>query len=56
MRHVSRYRMRDFNDNKVQEIMDFDPVRRRRRAGSMLEFSVFLFAVAGYLLALAASN
>ena len=49
------YTMRDFNDRKVEQIMEFDPASGRRRQRSFLEFGVFLGAVLTYLGALALS-
>lgn len=51
----SPYLMRDFNDRKIDTIMAFNLAERRPRSRSVLEFSLFLGALAGYLSALALS-
>lgn len=53
MRKPSPYLMRDFNDRKIDDIMDFNLVDRRSRSRSILEFGLFVSALAGYLGALA---
>lgn len=54
MQH-SRYFMRDLNGHKVDGIMDFNVALRRSRSRSVLEISVFLVTLTGYLAALALS-
>jgi hypothetical protein len=49
------YTMRDFNDDKVRQIMDFNPASGRLRQRSILELSIFVGAVLAYLGALALS-
>ncbi|MCB1775220.1 MAG: hypothetical protein KDI88_16525 [Gammaproteobacteria bacterium] len=56
MRKPSPYLMRDLNGDKVQDIMNFNVALKRHRSRSVFEISIFLFAVAGYLLALAATT
>ena len=53
MRTPSPYLMRDFNDRKIDTIMDFNVVERRSRSRSIFEISLFLGALTGYLGALA---
>lgn len=53
MRKPSPYLMRDFNTGKIDTIMAFNVVERRARSRSILEISLFLGALAGYLSALA---
>ncbi|MGD1984530.1 MAG: hypothetical protein PVF93_11550 [Chromatiaceae bacterium] len=53
MHRPSPYLMRDFNGRKVDAIMAFNLVDRRARSRSILEFSLFVGALAGYLSALA---
>jgi hypothetical protein len=47
------YTMRDFNNDKVRQIMDFNPASGRHRQRSILEFGIFISAVLAYLGALA---
>jgi hypothetical protein len=51
----NRYFMRDLNHDKVANIMSFNVAARRDRPRAMLEISVFVAALAGYLCALAFS-
>jgi hypothetical protein len=53
MRKPSPYLMRDFNAPKIDAIMRMNLVDRRARSRSILEFSLFVGALAGYLTALA---
>lgn len=53
MKKPSPYLMRDFNDNKIDTIMAFNVAERKSRSRSILEISLFLGAVIGYLSALA---
>lgn len=46
------YLMRDFNNGKIDEIMSFNPASSHRRPRSILELSLFLAALVGYLLVL----
>lgn len=46
---TSRYVMRDFNDDKIDAIMQFDVSAGRGRSRSVLEFGVFMLALLGYL-------
>lgn len=56
MRKPSPYLMHDLNGDKVEDIMSFNVASKRDRSRSVFEISIFLFAVAGYLLALAVST
>jgi hypothetical protein len=56
VRKPSPYLMRDFNDDKIESIMAFNVADRRLRSRSILEISLFLGAVAGYLSALALAS
>jgi len=56
MRKPSPYLMHDLNGDKVDDIMNFNVALKQRRSRSVFEISVFLFAVAGYLLALAVTT
>jgi hypothetical protein len=49
------FAMRDFNGDKVEQIMDFNLASNRRRHRSLLEFGIFIGAVLAYLGALALS-
>lgn len=49
------YLMRDLNGRKIDAIMQFDVRRGRSRRRSIFEFSLFLGALVGYLLALTLS-
>ena len=51
----SPYFMRDLNGDKIDSIMDFNVALSRRRSRSILELSIFLLSVAGYIAALAFS-
>lgn len=51
----NRYLMRDFNDDKIDSIMRFNVAQRHSRSRSILEFSVFLVTLLGYLGMLALS-
>jgi hypothetical protein len=53
MRTPSPYLMRDFHHDKIDSIMAFNVAGQRLRPRAMLELSLFLGAVAGYLGALA---
>lgn len=55
MRKPSPYLMRDFTGGKIDTIMAFNVTERRHRSRSVLEFSLFLGALVGYLSALALS-
>jgi hypothetical protein len=56
MRKPGPYLMHDLNGDKVEDIMNFNVALKQRRSRSVFEISIFLFAVAGYLLALAVST
>ena len=48
----TRYHMRDLNRNKIDDIMQFDVARQRRRSRSLLEFGMFSILLIGYVTAL----
>jgi hypothetical protein len=47
------YLMRDFNNGKIDEIMSFNPASSHRRPRSILELTLFLAVLLGYLAVLA---